>query len=157
MDELFDQSPQAQQKRDSLAREGLAAMRFIRLGYKPFALGEDEIRDKLGYKDKSKCADMVFYGRRPEVALIIEQKRERDTKHAIEQLRNTALHARKQFSIVEPVLIFSWLSVPSVVSVPLSDGYFAIRNRVGAYTLVDLLKRPITVDAGEEILVVFGP
>lgn len=158
MKKLPDEKYQGQQRRDSLTREGVAAMRFIRLGYRPFALGEEEIRHKLGYIDESKCADMIFYGRRPGVALIVEQKRQSDTNHAVEQLRNTAFRARVRFTEVDPVIIFSWWGMPAVDEVPLSGGFFAIRNRLtGDYTLFDSSKRPVTVGAGEEVRIVFGP
>jgi len=140
-----------QKSRDADAREMGAAHRWIRLGYKPIAVGDKQVRRT--FEVKGHCADLVF-GTRPNTCIVADSKG-KNIGIGIEQLKNTVPYVAKFYTSVEPRILIHLAGNP-VPMQSIGGGCVAIRQREsGQYILHDANSAPVLLPGGQSIEVEF--
>ncbi len=148
----FLHEAELQRGRNGNAREMAVMNRYLRLGYKPVALGDEEVRRK--FKIVGPCADFVFERRAGHY--LVGDSKGTGVGSAISQLRNTVMYLRPKCRHIYPQVV---LIKPASLSetVVVGEGCTAVKDRSsGAYGLVDGGGRPVCLGGGEQIEVVFG-
>jgi hypothetical protein len=138
-----------------------AAHRLIRLGYRPKAIGDEEVRKYLEIKE-GPCADLVFETG-PNSCIVAESKGE-TIRNGIRQLENTIPKAANIFRSVEARLLIHLggnsklgvAGIPDRTMQAVGDGYTAVRQRdSGQYILHDPIGDPKKLPSGQYIVVEF--
>ena len=154
---------EADRQTNDRLRESMAFRRFVSLGYRPIAIGEDEIRRV--FKFDGKCADMVFSTSKN--TCLIADCKGTGIGDVIKQLENTATHVRKKYRHIKAQVLLRLASDPHERQ-EVGEGCTAERQTArntppgklpsGAYILFDANGTPVTLaGSGEYVEVVFGP
>jgi hypothetical protein len=139
-----------QTHRDGYAREMQAAHRWIRLGYKPIAIGDDEVRSK--FQVTGKCADLIFQNR-PHTCIVADAKGA-SIGTAIEQLSNTIKYVKQHYAVVEPLILIHGPARPAALQA-LGSSCHAQRRKTGDYALLDANGSLVTTPTHVVILIEF--
>lgn len=135
-------------------REFMALHRLVRLGYRPVAVGENEIRAAFGMLGQ-KCVDIVATNVRG--SCIVAECKGSDIPHAVEQLNSTVPFVKRRYPLIEPAIIRNAShAMKSTPIVEIGKGYKAkFLQYSNSHILVAPNGTEVTLNTGERVIVMF--